>query len=199
MNANFDLKEYRVVEAYSAAKSAAEFAQLLGVTQKTAWHWRNRLNLAPIPHSGRIRHKHADQVCELFTAGKQLTEIATELGMTRGQVAGIVNRAGLFKKREKVARPRGPSKKHLPDRLITRPKFRKETFRRNISAAPFLGVPLLERKFDQCAYPDPHNFDPREPKYCGQPVFESKRYCEACCSVMYQPPQARTRNPRPRP
>lgn len=199
MNANISLKDLKTIEAYSAAKTAAEFQKLLGVSQKTAWHRREKLGLAPLPHSGRVRHPRADEACELFKAGKQLTEIAAELGMTRGSVAGIVNRAGLFKQRVKVAKPRGPSKKHSPDRLITRPKFRKESFRRNISAAPFLGVSLLDRAFGQCAYPDPLNFDPREPKYCGQPVFESERYCEACCSVMYRPADARERAPRPRP
>jgi hypothetical protein len=198
MNANVSPKDLKTIEAYNAAKTAAEFQKLLGVTQKTAWHRREKLGLAPLPHSGRVRHPRADQVCEMFSAGKQLTEIAAELGMTRGSVAGIVNRAGLFKKRLKVETRLGPSRKANPDRIIAKPKFRTEAFRKRVSAAPFLGFRLDELTATTCRNPDPKCDTPSLQTYCGQPVYGAFPYCLACAQINYAPPQARNRDPRPR-
>lgn len=197
MNANLS-RDQRVIEAYSAAKNNAEFIRLLGVSSKTAWHYRTQLKLDPLPHAGRITHPLADAVREMFLAGKQLTVISEELKMTRGSVAGIVNRSGLFKKRLRVETRRGPTRKANPDRIIVRPKFRTEAFRKRVSAAPFLGVRIDQLNATTCRNPDPKCDTPSLQTYCGQPVHGALPYCLACAQINYAPPQARNRDPRPR-
>lgn len=200
MNANVSPRDQEIIEAYSVAKSAGEFARLLGVSIKTTQNYRYRLNLTALPHTGRIPHPRNPEACEMFKSGKTMTEIALALDMSRGQVAGIIGRAGLFKKRvlgqKRSTKPK--IKQTNTNGIILRPKFRTEPFKVKISPAPFLGVSLMDRKFGQCAYPDPHNFDKHNPKFCGQPTSGDRPYCPACAQIMYQPPQSRHYAPRPR-
>lgn len=198
MNTDISPRSQQVIEARAVAKNATEFARMLNICNKTVWKYYARYNIEPFPHGGHQKHPRADEVCELFKAGKAMSAIAAELGLTRGSVAGILGRAGMFKQRaprqKKATRP----KITQWARVTVRPKVRAQPFRERIPPAPFLGVPLLERKFNQCAYPDPTNFDPRNALYCGQPTSGTLPYCEACMAVMYRPAEARERAPRPR-
>lgn len=136
-------------------------------------------------------------VAEAYRSGKSLKDVGMQFDMSKGQVAGILSRAGIFKEvtRRVPAAPKKP--KPIRYHALVLPKFKSQPFRERVPPAPFLGVSLTDRKPGQCAFPKAQDFDPRTPLYCGQPT-SSGPYCPACASVMYQAPQARNRNPRPR-
>lgn len=197
MTVNITPRDQRVLEARAIAKTVTEFARILGICNKTVQHYYKRYNIEPFPHGGHQRHPRADEVCTLFQAGKSMGEIGIALGMTRGSVAGIIHRAGLFQKRAPRAPKPFKAKTSNTNRLIKKPKIRATPFRERVPPAPFLGVSLMDRERGQCAFPAVKDFDPRNPLYCGQPT-SSGPYCPACASIMYQPMQARHREPRPR-
>lgn len=156
-----------------------------------------------VPIQGAYNRKWSDRtiaaVIDAYNTGLTFSQIGQLFDINKNQAAGILNRAGALKKRVLGQKRSGgkPQNKNT-NRIVIAPKFKAEPFGRKMSAAPFLGVPLLQRKFNQCAYPDPNNFDPRNALYCGQPTYGTLPYCEACMSVMYIPAKARNRAPRPR-
>jgi hypothetical protein len=197
MTANISPRSQQVIEARAVAKNATEFARMLNICNKTVWKYYARYNIEPFPHGGHQKHPRADEVCALFNAGKALSEIASELHLTRGSVAGIIHRAGLFQKRA----PRKPKEqKAKPTRHhgLVMPKFKAQPFRERIPEVPFLGLSIYQLSAETCRNPDPKCDDPRAMTYCGQPVYGSLPYCAACAAINYMPPQARNRAPRPR-
>lgn len=137
-------------------------------------------------------------VAEAYRSGASLKDVGMKFDMSKGQVAGILSRAGIFK--EITRRVPAAPKKPRPERYhrLVLPKFKSQPFRERVPPAPFLGVSLKDRvDGQQCSFPKPQDFDPRNPRYCGQPT-NGKTYCPACMSILYVPPQARNRNPRPR-
>lgn len=156
-----------------------------------------------VPIQGAYNRKWSDRtiaaVIEAYNLGLTFTQIGQQFDINKNQAAGILNRAGALKKRVLGQKRSGikPQNKNT-NNVNPRKKFKAEPFDCKVSAAPFLGVPLLKRRFNQCAYPDPNNFDPRNALYCGQPTYGTMPYCEACMSVMYVPAKARHRAPRPR-
>lgn len=197
MTINLSPQERRVVEARAIAKNVTEFSEILGICNKTVWRYYERYNLEPFPHGGHRKHPRGDEVCALFKAGKSMGDIGLKLGLTRGSVAGIIGRAGLFQKRmPRQAKP--PKVKTGANRQITTPKFSAQPFRARVTSAPFLGIDLYQLTSQTCKNPDPKCDDPRTMTYCGQLVYGTLPYCAACASINYAPAQARYREARPR-
>jgi hypothetical protein len=138
-------------------------------------------------------------VIEAYNAGLTFSQIGQQFDINKNQAAGILNRAGALKKRVLGRARTGikPQNKNT-NKINPRKQFRKVPFDARISAAPFLGVSLMERKFDQCAMPDMKCDDPSAMTYCGQPTYGTLPYCGYCAQIIYQPARAVHREPRPR-
>jgi hypothetical protein len=182
--------------ARAVAKSQREMAALIGISHGRAVnYWINKLGL---PKFGRYRH-HSPETIEkiksLFAGGTSIGRISTEMGLTRNQVAGVLDRANMFTHRE-----RGKKKEKI--RVRTRPfivpgpkQFHAVKFKQRSAPVEPLHIPFLELERDHCR--QPYGDDPSTMTFCGHPKTVGS-YCAQHAAINYMPPQARNRNARPR-
>jgi hypothetical protein len=135
-------------------------------------------------------------VADFYRRGASLASVGIEFNLTKGQVAGMLSRAGIFKEAQRRG-PAAPKKaKAKRQHALVIPKFNRVPFAERAAVVVPLNIPFLERNRDQCAqlYGD----DPRTMTWCGHPCYGTLPYCLAHSQINYQPPQARNRAPRPR-
>lgn len=148
----------------------------------------------------------------LWAAGGSASQVAAELGggISRNAVIGKVHRLGLAG-RVKPASPAGPRRKRqLYPRAMAAaltgaqaqdmapPRARAPSI--VPAAAPVGGIPFLERRADQCAYPLWEDHTPvGERMYCGAPVLEADQpvsWCACHALIVWSPPSDRRRKMR---
>src|SRR5262245_23301050 len=115
---------------------------------------------------------------QLWTVeGKSAGQISTIMGITRSAVIGKVHRLGLGGGDHQIVQSFKPPKKPPPP--PPEPKRRIA-----IKPLPFLAVPLLKLKPDQCRYPDEAENGPPY-SFCGQPTNGTTPYCPHHHRVVY--------------
>lgn len=139
------------------------------------------------------RELRNEQIVEMWRQGKTSSEIAKELGITRGAVMGVVNRHGERKGSMKPSASAKlaemlnlPKKEHPPVKKarVRKPKPKKEI---DLSVPPEQleyvqkkGKNLMQLKEFDCRWV----FDDRS--YCAQPKMY-KSYCEYHARIVYVP------------
>lgn len=209
MNASaFKPRDLRIIEAYQAGATIKDIARELGMSTKGVESARRRLGIPARekPRASKWTDDFRARVIELYKSGASYTQIGIELGITRNVACGILFRAGVLKTRElglKRAtglRSKGQVKKlklKLPFDIPPRMKKAKPLKPRPLPAE-FLGIDIFALTSKTCRNPNPMCDDPRAMTYCGQPVFGTLPYCEACAFINYRPANTRERQPRPR-
>lgn len=191
-------RDQQIIEAYQSGVVMKDIAPLLGMQPKGVWKACRRLGLGI-----RKKHKHSDELIDGIVAayqqGKSFGIIMGEFNLSRGQVAGILNRAGVLKdrvpKQPKIAKIR--AKTTNKDRIIRPPKFKQVNFTARVAAVESLRIPFLDRKPNQCAWID-ETTDPAAVTCCGHEVYGTGSWCLAHAQIVFVPYQARIREPRPR-
>lgn len=150
-----------------------------------------------------ITHEQKEQICKLWLEGIKGVPIAKELGLTKGQVMGVVNRAGLLNLPQharpgevRVAREMPVPKLPLPKRkskVTAAPKKKSAKAGEVPTIAP---LPKAEYTGEECCWPLGNPGEP-EFRFCGRPAIKigTKKY--PYCEVHVRMNYART-NPRPR-
>jgi hypothetical protein len=129
-----------------------------------------------------------NELRQLWTEGKTLTEIAGRYGLTRSTISGKLYRLGLLHRgkpgkpastpiihRHRKRPPRKPAAVHIEvEEMPAKPK-------------PFMGLWLNELEPGNCRYPsDDQQAAPY--LFCGQPVRFGSSYCgfhfERCCNTV---------------
>lgn len=128
-------REAVVRELHAAGRDDEEIAAALDVARSTAARWRARMGLRANPtpgqRAGRDRGVIAD-VLRLKGEGLSQDAIGRRLGLTKGQVAGILARAGACK-------PTGKKRPAKP-----------REHRADTEAAPAPGWPQMRRCLGPC-------------------------------------------------
>ncbi len=122
------------------------------------------------------------QLTRLRALGRSQTQIAMELGLSRGQVSGKLMRLNLpVPTRLKVPKTEPPRLPRLPP-ILRAP-------RPEITGDP---VPLLEADERHCRAlfdaPGPN----RMRMCCGMPAASGRSYCEAHCELYFRPVEQRS-------
>lgn len=198
MNVQLSPREHEIIEARAKATSRAEMAELLGVKIDVVTHQVWRLNL---PRFGRCR-VHSDETINAVKAkwldGQTPQQIASDLGLGKKQVTGIVFRAGLYEPKK-----RQPAKTEKRKSRYQRVEFANFPSRPPVVAEPFdartadvtplhIGFADLEDHHCREPYGDGPNYT-----YCGHRAIGSS-YCVAHIRINYRPADTRNRDPRPR-
>lgn len=195
MNTQPSSRELKVMEARAKATTRAEMARLLGVHRDYVSRIIREMGL---PRFGpRVVHDEdrKNEIIALWRSGKGSREIARELGLTAGQVAGFLDRNKLKREPrlrvEKVRRPRPARVNPLKE---SHPAFKVFGFASRPAPVIPLNISFLDLERHHCREPygDGPNFT-----YCGHPVAYQS-YCGAHASINYRPAEARNRDPRPR-
>jgi hypothetical protein len=207
MNANaFRPRDLRIIEAYTAGVSIADIARDVGMTAKGVEAARRRLGI-PVrkqPRANKWTDDFKARVIDLYKSGASYTQIGCKLGITRNAACGILFRAGVLKTRMTgIKRTTGLRRKGEPKKLKlpfdVPPKMKKaKPLKPRPLPAEFLGIDIFALTSKTCRNPNPMCDDPRAMTYCGQPVFGTLPYCEACAFINYRPADAHERAPRPR-
>lgn len=190
MTVNTSPHAQKIIEAKALGMSRAEIAEMLNITPKSV------SRAAPV--FGRAHKYSSDliqQIVDEYVGGDSLAIIQNKHKLTRGQIAGILNRAGGFAKRGK---PIG-KKRSVPVVKVKRiylPKIKAVPFKPRKAEVVPLNIPFLDRQKDQCAFL--YGDDPRTMTCCGQPAYGSGSWCDAHTQIVFQPYEARHRAPRPR-
>lgn len=201
MNANLSPRDQQIINAHAIAQTWPEFERIVSLKHTQAYYHLKRLGLPLFhPRSNKpdltARNK---EICERYEAGATVTEVAVAMGLTRGQAAGVIERAGLFGTKLQPRRAQGVPRSKAQKPQKPQPKARNQSvFSAVALSAPRLNLTLDDLTSTTCRNPDPECDNPRDQTYCGQPVFGSLPYCAACARINYMPPQARDREPRPR-
>jgi hypothetical protein len=135
-------------------------------------------------------------VIKAYNDGMSYSEIGIEFDLTRNQAAGILNRAGVLKKRTK-GRKAYPARPKRGNQIVAPPKFRAVPFEERVAPVEPLNIPFLDRRLDQCSLIAVVT-DPADQTCCGHPTYGSTSWCRAHAQIVFQPYQARHRAPRPR-
>lgn len=145
---------------------------------------------------------------KLWAEGLSASQIATKLGgVTRNAVIGKVHRLGLSGR----AKPSRPASKRTRKPAMPRTRSTTPAVRRAVRPAaatpppppPIEAKPMANGEYatiltitdHMCKWPigDPSK---SEFRFCGRKNKESEPYCEAHCSVAYQPSRRRSSNSR---
>lgn len=153
--------------------------------------------LAPIralTKPGKYDEAFRQTVANMYRGGATLSKIEHEFNLTRGKVAGILKRAGIFAEisRRQPAKPKPP----LRGRRIHPPKFNCVPFQEQVAEVVPLHLPFPRERLDQCAFM--YGDDPSAMTCCGHPVYGTTSWCEAHLRIVSQPAQPKYREPRPR-
>ena len=194
-------------EAWANARAVATdrhaMAAMLNTSPESVSKLLSYYGLPRFPPPFRYPPEQVSEIVRKFSDGMTTRALATECGMTVGQIAGILDRAGAFKhSRPKITRPKKEREtrkrivRNFGTRITSSVEFAPEPFECRAADVVPLNVSLFDLRRDQCR--QPYGDDPREMTYCGHPAYGTLPYCLAHCRVNYQPPQARNRNPRPR-
>jgi hypothetical protein len=204
MNANVSPRDQQIIEARAASTTRAEFCRLIGLGDNAAWYHVKRLNLQRFGHVKPAPAETTLKVCELFKSGQSVDKIAAQFGYTRGKVAGIINRAGLFKKRVLGRKPKLSPQRKTRSGGPKSVKFRADPFTERAAVVVPLMVEFLDRDMGrQCAQPystlpEGEPWHPAHIAWCGHPCYGTLPYCLAHSQINYRPAEARNRAPRPR-
>jgi hypothetical protein len=153
-----------------------------------------RLILQPYKHWTDERSRVLDK---LWREGRSQSAIAAILETTTSAIAGRISR---MKLRFIADRPKPEPKPRAPKKL--KPWSERKKYYTKRKALPMmepepealrLSVPELTNKSCRYIVTDDHPM-----LYCGQDKAEGFSYCAYHCGIMYRPPEARERNPRPR-
>jgi GcrA cell cycle regulator len=136
-----------------------------------------------------------EKIREWWAQGKTYADIAGELGLTIGSVAGHAHRMGL---RDSMRAKKEPAKRSNPG--VYKPwSERKHYYQKKlVPMAPELdsrNLPLAELENNECRYPVT---DDAPFLFCGQPQAEGSSYCAHHHHLCWTPPRAREREARPR-
>lgn len=206
MNAQLS-REDVVRAARAAATSQKQMAELIGISHgRAVSYWINKLGLPKFGVHRKNSHEEIETIKAAFAAGETVGAIAEKHNITRNKVAGIINRAGMFKKRDRVLNPRiRKGRFKLP--FLVEPKFRKEKLKARVAAVTPLHVAFIDMRRDESGYRDfglqrgdcrqAYGDDPRTMTFCGHPVARGS-YCTHHAEINYRKPDERNRNPRPR-
>lgn len=147
-------------------------------------------------------HEQKEQICKLWLEGIKGVPIAKELGLTKGQVMGVVNRAGLLNLPQH-ARPgevRAPREMPVPKLAPPKPKARvaaspKKKTVRVVEVPVVAPVLTVEYTGEECSWPI-GNPGEAEFRFCGRRAVKIGHkkylYCEGHVRMGHE----RT-NPRP--
>lgn len=200
MTANVSPKDQKIIAAFNAGMLFVDIGALVNMTPKGIASARRRLGLPARGANNKQKYstEMVQDVVAMYRAGHPYDDVCDKYDINRNQVAGILNRAGAIKKMKRGKAKLFKAKTNNTNRIITPPTFKKVPFRERLSPAPFLGLDIYQLNSQTCRNPNPKWDDPATQTYCGQPVFGTLPYCEACASINYRPADARIREPRPR-
>lgn len=139
------------------------------------------------------------KLAELWVSGASQTQIAKEMGVTPGSIAGRISRMGL---RERTPeRPKKERKGRAP--RVSRPWAERKKYYQNrskpvLQMAPepdALRLSLADLPNSGCRYivTDDHPM-----LYCGHVRADGSSYCAHHTAIVWRPAPARERNARPR-
>lgn len=195
MTISISSRDQTIINAHASGLLLKDIAPLVNMTTKGVKVACRRLGLEKRPKS-----KYSDEfiasIIAAYKGGIPYTKIGETHNLTRGQIAGILRRAGVMEKRPapkpKVAKP----KTNNTNRLIKEPKFRTVPFKERAAAVVPLNIPFADRKPNQCAYL--YGDDPRTMTCCGHEAYGTMSWCLDHAMIVYRPADARDRAPRPR-
>jgi hypothetical protein len=141
--------------------------------------------IAPLSKPSKYSEEFRLAIAEEYRGGASLAGVGIKFNLTKGQVAGMLSRAGVF-----VERPRrGPTvpKKAKPARThnFVVPKFRRDPFKERVAPVAPLNIPFLQRKLDQCAWIEAVT-DPAAQTCCGHPTYGTTSWCEGHAQIVFQ-------------
>lgn len=194
MNVQLSPRTVQVINARAVCTSRKQMATMLNMTVESVSKTVSRLGLPGFGH--RTVHKGTrveQQVREFWEENASAKSIAADLNLTRGQVAGILNRAGLFGKRQpkKAATPR---RRRSAQTNIKGPKCNPIKFKpRAVSVDP-LHISFASLNADSCRYP----YGDGPFTFCGHVRFAGSSYCESHSFLCEQVPTPHVRAHLPR-
>lgn len=202
MHGTIDTFAERLIAARSIAKTREECAAMVCRSVLTLKYHFKKLGLPHYPRVVRRFHEQEtlDRVCAMYAAGDSITIIGREMNLTRGQVAGILDRFNMF---EKHRRPKRAAKRQYPSRRKARipndPKFKPISFRARVAPVESLNLEFEQLNTGQCRYSTSGD-SAGEYRFCGHPAEDRYpgSYCAAHAAIAYVSPQARNREARPR-
>lgn len=147
-------------------------------------------------------HEQKEQICKLWLEGIKGVPIAKELGLTKGQVMGVVNRAGLLNLPQHARPGEVRAAREMPVPKLTPPKPRvrvaaspKKKLAKVAEIPVVAPAPTVEYTGEECCWPIGN---PGEEgfRFCGGRAIKigirKYRYCEPHVRMNHE----RT-NPRP--
>jgi hypothetical protein len=177
------------------AKSQNEMADLIGMSHgKSVNYWIKKLDLQPFGRAQKWKPEEIEAIKADFQNGETLADIATTRNATRNQIAGLLHRAGAFKKGNERG-GKAPRERKAKNIFPIVPKFRKEKIKIRIAPVIPMHIAFLDLQPDDCR--QPYGDDPRTMTFCGH-TKSVGAYCAMHAAINYRKPDERNRNPRPR-
>lgn len=190
--------EERVRQARMASTTRREMAEALGYLNVE--HLHRLLRRFNLPLFGKPTVHHSEEakrtVIDAYVSGKPQKEISDTTGVPISSIIGILQRAGVWKRKERKVIWRNPQapKPQIQNRIAIIPKFKVDPFTPRVADLTPLHLDLLDLKRGQCHYP----YGEDKITFCGHATNAGASYCEAHHAIAYSPAKARNRKPRPR-